>query len=114
MKQKLAQQIHIPGLSGTPIEGPLPTTTPGVYRFQNLGDIITIALQYLFPLAGFLLFIYIVYGGFQWLIASGDPKKIESARNRITYAVVGFVLLIASYWITKIVQMILSPSQPFF
>lgn len=112
MFSSIAQIIEIPGSS--PIQGPLPTKPGGGYRFENLGDIITIALGYLFPIAGLIMFLYIVYGGFQWLTASGDPKKVEAARNRITYAIVGFVLLIAAYWITKIVELILSPKQPFF
>lgn len=123
MNQKLAQVIKLPTIitSQGPqptieFRGPLPTSTtnPGTLRFESLGDILTIALQYLFPLAGFLLFLFLVFGGFQLLTSSGDPKKVEAGRNRITYAVVGFVLLIASYWITKIVEMILSPGQPFF
>lgn len=104
----LAQNLNLPGITGT-ITGPLDPN-----RFSSLGDIITIALQYLFPIAGLIMFLFIVYGGFQWLTASGDPKKVEAARNRITYAVVGFVLLVAAYWITKIVELILSPNQPFF
>ncbi len=112
MDQKIVQNFELPGIS--PIKGPLPTKEGGGYRFESLGDIITIALQYLFPIAGLIMFLYIVYGGFQWLTASGDPKKVEAARNRITYAIVGFVLLVAAYWITKIVELILSPNRPFF
>lgn len=113
MTQQLAQIIKIPSIS--PIEGPFPTTTnPGKIRFESLGDILTIALQYLFPIAGLLLFLFLVFGGFQLLVSSGDPKKIEAGRNRITYAVLGFVLLIVSFWLTKIVELIISPGQPFF
>lgn len=114
MTEKLAQLINIPGIS--PIVGPLPTKPGpgGGFRFENIGDILTLALQYLFPLAGIIMFLFIVYGGFQMLTSAGDPKKIEAAQKRITYAIIGFVLLIASYWITKIVEMIFSPNQPFF
>lgn len=120
----LAQIIRLPTLppvKGTPqptieFQGPFPTLvgTQGKIRFESLGDVLSLALQYVFPVAGFLLFILIVVGGFQWLTSAGDPKKIEGARNRITYAVVGFILLVASYWLVKIVNMILSPNQPFF
>lgn len=118
MEQKFAQIIKLPTLpppaQGSPyptvvISGPLPEG-----RFTSLGAIISTALQYLFPIAGLLLFLFLVFAGFQLLTSSGDPKKVEAGRNRITYAVVGFVLLIASYWITKIVELIISPGQPFF
>lgn len=117
MVQKLAQQLILPTISGEPpitFVGPLPTNPAGGYRFESLGGILSLALQYIFPIAGFLLFILIVMGGFSWLTSAGDPKKVEGARNRITSAVIGFVLLVASYWIVRIIQMILSPNQPFF
>lgn len=116
MKNYLAQIIKIPDVNGTPVEirGPIPTDSPGHYRFGSLGDIINMAISYLFPLAGIILFIFIVLGGFELLTSAGDPKKVESARNKITYAVIGFVLLIVAYWLTKIVNQILSPNQPFF
>lgn len=118
---KLAQKIVLPTISGQPpisFEGPFPTLPGaagrGKIRFESLGDVVSLLLQYLFPLAGFLLFILIVIGGFSWLTSAGDPKKVEAARNRITKAVVGFVLLFVSYWLVRILQMILSPNQPFF
>lgn len=123
MEQKFAQILKLPTIitSQGPqptieFQGPLPTSTvnAGRLRFESLGDIITIALQYLFPIAGLLLFLFLVFGGFQLLTSSGDPKKVEAGRNRITYAVMGFVLLVASYWIVKIVELIISPNQPFF
>lgn len=117
MTQLLAQKIVLPTIEGQPtiaFEGPLPSTSPGVYRFNNLGDIINTALQYIFPLAGLLLFILIIVAGFQLLVSSGDPKKVEAGSKRITAAIVGFLLLVASYWIVKVVQIIISPKQPFF
>ncbi len=122
MDKHLAQVIRLPTIvdsSGIPLPtveftGPLPTKAGGGFRFDNIGDVISIALTYLYPLAGFLLFILLVIGGLQWLTASGDPKKIEGARNRVTYALLGFILLIVAFWVTKIVNAILSPGQPFF
>lgn len=114
MNELIAQQIILPGTNPTPIQGAIPTTSPGVYRFTTLGSIVGELLKYIFPIAGSLMFVFIIIAGFQWITSSGDPKKVESARNRMTYAILGFVLLIASYWLARIVQVILSPNQPFF
>lgn len=116
MNQNLAQILRLPTIvtslgAQPPVEivGPLPAG-----RFESLGDIVGTLLQYLFPLAGFLMFLLIIVGGFQWLTSAGDPKKVESAAKRVTAAVVGFILLFASYWLVKILNLILSPDVPWF
>lgn len=112
----LAQSLQLPGSTPVEIQGAIPTIAGGGggYRFTTLGSIVGELIKYVFPLAGIIMFVFIVIAGFQWLSSAGDPKKLESARNRITYAILGFVLLIASYWIVRIVQLIISPTQPFF
>jgi hypothetical protein len=73
----------------------------------NLGDIISTLLPYLFTLAGFLLLLYLIYGGFELMISTGDPKKIQEAKGKITNALVGFIIIFAAYWLVQIVSGIL-------
>lgn len=46
----------------------------------------------------------IVYAGFRFTLAGGDPQAVKAARNTILYAVAGLVIAILSYgivsWIT--------------
>ncbi len=119
MKQQLSQLLRLPTIAGQPtieIKGPFPTLTnsPDQTRFESLGSVITAALTYLLPLAGLLLFLFLVFSGFQLLLSAGEPKKIEAAKARLTYAVLGFFLLLVSYWVVKVVEQIISPNQPFF
>ena len=48
--------------------------------------------------------IMIVYAGFRFTLADGDPQKVKAARNTILYAVAGLVIAILAYgivnWIT--------------
>jgi hypothetical protein len=39
----------------------------------------------------------ILFGGYEWMAAGGDPKKIESARSRITNAFIGLVIVVGSW-----------------
>jgi hypothetical protein len=45
-----------------------------------------------------------VWGGFDYLLAMGDPKKAEAGRTKITNAIIGFVIIFSSFWITQIVD----------
>ena len=56
------------------------------------GYIITVVLE----LLAIVLFIMIVLGGAKYLTSSGDPKKTDSAKKTLTYAIFGAILMIAS------------------
>ncbi len=78
----------------------------GVYvaNFGNLGEVVSRLIIYSLSLAGILLLAFLIKGGFDFLTSAGDPKKMESAKNAITMAVVGFIIIVAAFWITQIVN----------
>ncbi len=51
-------------------------------------------IDFLQPVAVAVLVIMVFVGAFQWLFAGPDPKKIESGRKTLTWAVIGFVALL--------------------
>lgn len=54
-------------------------------------------------LAGLAIFVMLIIGGFKYLTSGGDPKAQEQAKNTMTYAVLGLVLIIAAYLILNFV-----------
>jgi hypothetical protein len=61
-------------------------------------------LPYLLTFGGLILFVMLIWGGFEMLSGASDPKSQEAGKNRMTAAVIGFILLFASYWLAQIVQ----------
>lgn len=107
----LAQRINIPGASGTPMEiqGPLPTKDigpTGVVEFSTLADVVNKLLPVLFTVAGLILFAIIIFSGFQFLTSGGDDKVLGAAKSRITNALIGFVILVVSYFAVQILTAI--------
>lgn len=70
------------------------------------GGIISRALVFAFPLAGIVLFVMLVWGGFEMLSGAASKKSLDAGKQRITAAIIGFILLFTSYWIIKIVEVI--------
>ncbi|MEP7167345.1 MAG: pilin [Candidatus Woesebacteria bacterium] len=68
--------------------------------------IISKLLPYLFSFGGLILFIMLIWGGFEMLTGAADPKSQQAGKERITAALVGFLLLFASFWLAQIVQRI--------
>lgn len=98
MTNKLAQAMNIPG-SNEPFQGPLNSS-----KFPNLASLITNAIPFLVSIAGILLLAYLLWGGFDFLTAMGDPKKAASGKAKITNAIIGFLLIFGSYWLAQIIS----------
>lgn len=72
------------------------------------GGIISKALKFfVFPIAGLILFMVLILGGFQMLAGANNSKSLEEGKQRITAAIIGFILLFAAYWIAQLLEIIL-------
>lgn len=90
-----------------------PPTLPKLYRAVvegeklDIGNIVSTLLPYLFSLAGLLLLLYLLFGGFQLMTSGGDPKKIQEAKGKLTNALVGFIIVFVAYWLVQIIASVL-------
>ena len=75
----------------------------------TVGDIITRALTYVFPLAGILLFVLIIASGIQMAAAgmNGNQNSFDAGKKRLIAAVVGFIIVLSAYLIMTMIQSIL-------
>ncbi len=70
--------------------------------FTNLGKLLSNAVALILFFAGVLAFFFIITGGISWITAGGDAKAAAAARDRITAAVVGLLVVVAAFAITII------------
>lgn len=77
----------------------------------QIADIISTLLTFAMPLAGLLLFVALVWGGYDYLFAAGNAKRMQAGQQKITWAIVGFVLLVMSYILVRIITFILGIDQ---
>lgn len=64
---------------------------------SDMGKLLSAVLQIVMVIAALLVFIYLIWGGIEWITSGGDKGKTEGARNKITAAVIGLIVLAASY-----------------
>jgi len=76
-------------------------------NISNVSDIVSKLLFYIFPIAGVLSFIFLLYGGFHLIIAQGNEEGIREAKAKITNALIGFLIVFLAYWIVQILEIIL-------
>ena len=85
------------GLSATAGEAGLRTDVTNPNRI--IGGIV----GSLSMLVGSIFLVLVIYGGLIWMTAQGNEEKIKKAKNIITSAVIGLVLVFSSYAIANVV-----------
>ena len=73
----------------------------------TLGTFISGLLPYVYSFAGLALLVYLSLGGIGLMLSRGDPKAIEMAKAKITTALIGFIIIILAYAISKLVGLVL-------
>ncbi|NIM12951.1 MAG: hypothetical protein GTN82_13115 [Candidatus Aminicenantes bacterium] len=74
--------------------------------FPDLGTLISTILPNVYILAGVILFVLLLFGGFSFIMGAGggNPDQANRGKQAIGAAVAGFGLIFASYWIIQIIQ----------
>ncbi|MDD3532381.1 MAG: hypothetical protein PHW57_03590 [Candidatus Shapirobacteria bacterium] len=76
-------------------------------NWDSISDIVSQALAYVFPIAGILVFIYLLYGGLNLMLAAGNEEGIREGKAKITNALVGFLIIFAAYWVVQALEIAL-------
>lgn len=82
-------------------------TSNTLYGISNLGLLITRILQISLGVVGLLIFLYIVWGGIEWIFSGEDKGKVQAARAKITQGIVGFGVFVSVFAIFFIVSRVL-------
>lgn len=81
-------------------------TSSDVFK-QQFANLIGSVLSIVITIGVLMLLLYLVWGAFSWITSGGDKGKVEEARNRMTTAVIGIIVLSSSVAIFMLVQQIL-------
>lgn len=71
--------------------------------FGSIGELLNKLLTFVFVIAALLVFLYLILGAFNWITSGGDKGKTQAAQSTIVAAVVGIIILAASYAVLIIV-----------
>lgn len=68
----------------------------------SIASITDKVLEYLFPIAGIIALIFIIQGGYMWIISGGDPSKVKQAQGTLTWAILGLVITAVIFSVLRI------------
>ncbi len=78
-------------------------TRPSQVTFENLGSLIGGLVGLIIIVALLATFLFLILGGITWITSGGDKSQVETARDRITNALIGLAIVAASWAIMKLI-----------
>ena len=70
----------------------------------TIGGIIQTFITVAFIVAGVVFLFMLIIGGIRWVLSGGDKAQTEGARNQITAALIGLVVVFAAYAIATLIS----------
>jgi len=75
-----------------------------IIEYQSVYPIVSVVLRNIYILTAIILFVFIFIAGLGMIINAGNAEKQKQSSQTLTSAVLGFIIMFASYWIIKIIE----------
>jgi len=79
-----------------PVASKIANTTPT--------NIIVNSIRYFLTFVGLILVVSIMYAGWQWMSSGGEAEKIDKAKGRLKYSILGLAIIVSGYAIVIFVN----------
>jgi len=93
MNEIIQQYLRTVGFNWASCSTYLGSSPPDV---KGLFCVVVAAINLLLTFAGTVALMFLIYGGFQYIVSGGDEKALMTAKNTITYAILGLFLVLGS------------------
>ena len=97
--------LSLPGMGGTPIAGPNDLPVGGLGVGGTGTNAIQVGINFLFVVGVILAIILIAYSGIQWAASGGDKERVQKARRKLTYAIIGLVVAAIAFAIYPVMSL---------
>lgn len=75
----------------------------------SLGEAISKLVDPIFSAAAFLVILYFLLGAFRFLKAGGNKEDMDAARQMISHAIIGFIILMFAFFILQFMSDLFKP-----
>lgn len=85
-------------------------TSGGVATLSCLPALLKNLINGLLVLAGAAAVIFVIFSGIRLITSGGDSKQVDSARQALSHALIGLILILLSFFIVNIISFITNAS----
>lgn len=88
------------------------STTFAPAKFATIGSLLNLIIPLIMITASIILLAMLMMGGFHILTAGADSEKVKKAQHLFTFAILGFMIIVASFLIVKVMGYITGIAIP--
>lgn len=88
-----------------------PTTFPAA-KFRDLASLLNLIIPLIYVVAALTLLVMLFVGGYTLITAGGNPERVKKAQSIFTFAIAGFIIILLSYLIAKLIALVLKVDLP--
>lgn len=66
--------------------------------------IISLFLGLLILAAIILSLLYLIWGGFDWITSEGNKQKLDQARQKIVFAIIGLIVVFLAFFVVNVIS----------
>ena len=99
MSKKLFTILMLAGLLAMPMIG-IADTLETYDVIETLDNIV----DWIYTIVMIVAVIYIIFGGFAYITAEGDPTKLEKAKKQVLFALFGIAIVLLANGLVELVK----------
>lgn len=103
MKQKLVAvgMSALGWMAASPVMAQVNTNiTISGYGTNDPEEIVINLINWVLGILALIAVVLILFGGFKWMTAAGNPSKVEEAQKLLIAAIIGMVIVMAAWGIS--------------
>ncbi|HEY8108915.1 MAG TPA: pilin [Patescibacteria group bacterium] len=70
----------------------------------DFGEILSRVIDALLLFAGAIAVLFLIIGGFRYVVSTGNAEQVDAARKTILYAVLGLIVIFIAFVLTRLIQ----------
>jgi hypothetical protein len=70
---------------------------------SDLRSVVKFGTTMLMITAVVLAVIFLIWGGIEWITSGGNKDKLQAARKKITYAIIGLIITLGAFFIVNMI-----------
>ena len=71
---------------------------------EEFSPVISGALKIVMVIAALVCFVYIIWGGMEWMMSGGEKTSVTAAKAKLTAAFLGLIVVLSAWAILKLLE----------
>jgi len=78
--------------------------SPPPGAIKDFSPVISGGLRIVMVVAALICFVYIIWGGIEWMTSGGEKTAVAAAKSKLTAALIGLLVVLSAWAIVKLLE----------